>query len=228
MSSTKPERRSEAPLRSGRVNQKLRTRKLLLTTATTLIAQGQSPGVADVADAAKVSRRTAWRYFPTREKLLAEAALEGLRPVMETVIAAAPAGPESIETRIQTLVEKMLRLAFENEGLLRTMIHTTVLQPSTRTPKRGLRRVHWIEEAVEPLRAQLEPAAWKRLVSALAVCVGTEAVLVLRDILCLTPAQVIRTSQWMAVALVRQAMAEGRPNKAANDPAGTRRRKSQP
>lgn len=228
MSSTKPGPRSVMPLRSGRVNQKLRTRKLLLATASALIAQGQAPGVADVADAANVSRRTAWRYFPTREKLLAEAALEGLRPVMETVIASAPAGPESIEKRIQASVEKMLRLALENEGLLRTMIHTTVLQPPTRTPKRGIRRVQWIEQAIEPLRAQLEPAAWKRLVSALAVCVGTEALLVLRDILCLTPAQVIRTSQWMAVALVRQTLADVHPEKARDDLAGKRHRKRQP
>jgi AcrR family transcriptional regulator len=200
-------------LRSGRVNQKLRTRNLLLGTAATLIAQGQTPGVAEVADMAKVSRRTAWRYFPTKEKLLADATLEGVRSVMEAEIASAPAGtdPASVELRLRTAVESIMRRAFENEGLLRTMIHTTVLEPPRRMPKRGIRRVQWIEDAIAPLRTQLEPAAWKRLVTGLTVCVGIEAMLVLRDIHGMAPAQAIRVCQWMSVALVREALANRQP-----------------
>lgn len=228
MSSTKSGHRAATHLGSGRVNQKLRTHRLLLTTAASLLAQGQTPGVAEVADAANVSRRTAWRYFPTREKLLADAALEGLRSAMESAIAMAPAGADldSVEKRTREVVASIMRLAFENESLLRTMIHSTVLQPPARTPRRGFRRVHWIEGAVAPLKAQLEPKAWQRLVAALAVCVGTEALLVLRDVLGLTPAQVIHVCQWMAVGLVREAVAEGRRDGTAGR--RTRKRRSKP
>lgn len=218
MSSRQSARRAAEPLRSGRVSQKLRTRKLLLETAAALIARGQTPGVADVADAAGISRRTAWRYFPTRERLLADAALEGLRPVMESAIISAPAGsdPDSLEARICAVVERIMRLALENEGLLRTMIHATVLQPASRVPRRGNRRVQWIEDMLEPCRERFAPDAWTRLVSALAVCIGTEALLVLRDIRGLTPTRVIQVCQWMAVALVRQAMADDGVGKPAS------------
>ncbi|MFO1505475.1 MAG: TetR/AcrR family transcriptional regulator [Lysobacterales bacterium] len=222
MSRPKPVTRAAQSLRTGRANQKLRTRRLLLATAAALIARGQRPGVAEVADAANVSRRTAWRYFPTRERLLADAALEGLQPVLEATVLATPAWPDagSAEERVRVAVEAIMRLAFANEGLLRTMIHTTVLESAPDSGKRGARRVQWIEEAIAPLRAQLAPAAWKRLAAALTVGVGIEAVLVLRDILGQTPAQATATCQWLASALVRQSLAEsgapaGRPGKGA-------------
>src|SRR5882724_3735066 len=91
----------------GRSRQKLRTRRLLIETAVQLIAAGGQPSVTEVADAAGVSRRTAYRYFPTREKLHAEAALNGLRPVMDAAIAAAPPsarGTADVESRVEVLV----------------------------------------------------------------------------------------------------------------------------
>src|ERR1700753_4186685 len=107
----------------------LRTRRLLLDTARALLESGRQPTVTEVADAAEVSRRTAYRYFPTQEKLLAEGALEGLRPMMDNALALTPAGDDQqgLEARIEALVGNMMRLAFENESLLRTMIQQTVV-----------------------------------------------------------------------------------------------------
>ena len=59
-----------------RVQQKGRTRQALLSAAVQLVTSGARPTVAEVADAASVSRRTAYRYFPTQEQMLVEAALE--------------------------------------------------------------------------------------------------------------------------------------------------------
>jgi AcrR family transcriptional regulator len=73
----------------GRARQKRRTRALLLRSAVDLIQRGEVPTVTSVADAADVSRRTAYRYFPTQEQLLAEASLESLRPRVEAIIGAA-------------------------------------------------------------------------------------------------------------------------------------------
>ena len=97
--------------------------------------------MTEVADAAEVSRRTAYRYFPTREKLHAEAALNSLRPAMEAAIAAtsgAADGNVDVEVRVDALVVNMQRLAIENESLLRTMIHQTVLARPTGDPARGV------------------------------------------------------------------------------------------
>jgi AcrR family transcriptional regulator len=196
----------------GRHHQKQRTRKLLLETARALLEAGQRPSVTEVADAASISRRTAYRYFTTQEKLLAESALEGLRPVMDRALALTPTGndQQSLEARVDALVRNMMQLAFANEALLRTMIHQTVVEKaSTDAPRRGTRRVEWIEAAISPVKPRLSKAKYARLISALAVCTGMEAILVLRDIRGLTAAQTIQVSQWMAQAMLREALSKG-------------------
>ena len=196
----------------GRARQKLRTRKLLLSTAKLLISQGRRPTVTEVADAADVSRRTAYRYFPTHTKLLTDAALDGLRPLIEAAIAAAPQGLDHADAaaRVAALVTTMQSLAVENEALLRTMIHQTVLDGARAEQPRGRRRLEWIELAIKPLRAELGAVAYNRLLHALALCTGIEALLVLRDICKLTPARAVEVSQWMALAVLRQSRAERR------------------
>lgn len=198
-------------LATGRTHQKLRTRRDLLATASRLVAEGKQPTVTEVADAAEVSRRTAYRYFPTQQKLLVEAALDGLRPAMEAALAAAPEGLTEVdlEKRLDALVQSMQRLTVANERLLRTMIHLTVLEQTEHgTRPRGSRRVEWIELAVGPLKPRLGKAAYARLVSALALVTGIEALLVLRDIRGLSEPQAIHLSQWMARAVLRETLRE--------------------
>ena len=62
-------------LSSGRVRQRRRTRRALLLAAGELVEAGRTPTVAEAADAADVSRATAYRYFPSQDALLAEAVL---------------------------------------------------------------------------------------------------------------------------------------------------------
>lgn len=209
--STSMKKGAAAAPKTGRVRQKARTRRLLIDAAVALIAAGRQPTVSEVADSAEVSRRTAYRYFPTQEKLHAEAALDGLRPVMESAIAAAPAGANDtdMEVRVDKLVESMQRLAIENEALLRTMVHQTVLErPVSGQPRRGTRRVDWIESTLKPLRPRLGGAAYARLVSALALCTGIEVLLVLRDICGLSSSEAVEVSQWMARAALKQSLNE--------------------
>jgi AcrR family transcriptional regulator len=203
----------------GRRRQKLRTRTLLLTTARSLLKSGRQPTVTEVADAACVSRRTAYRYFPAQEKLLAEAALEGLRPMMSDALDLTPQGHDrrDMDARVEALVGTMMKLAFENEALLRTMIHQTVLgSERSETPRRGTRRVDWIETALAPWRPQFSKQQYSRLVSAVAVCTGIEAILVMRDIRNLTQSQTIQLSQWMVRVLLSEALK-------SHEPAGRRR-----
>lgn len=200
-------------LEAGRTRQKLRTRRDLLATAGRLIAEGRRPSVADVADAAEVSRRTAYRYFPSQQKMLAEAALERVRPLIEAAVAAAPTGfsEADLDKRLDEFVKSIQSLTIENEHLLRTMIHLTVLEkPPPGTRPRGSRRIDWIELAVGTLKSRLGKAAYARLVSALSLVVGIEALLVLRDVRGLTAAQATQVSQWVARAVLRETLREAR------------------
>jgi len=217
------------PESRGRERQRLRTRTRILAAAMPLIAAGGRPTVTEAADAAQVSRRTAYRYFPCQEKLLAEAALEALRPAIDAALAVAPHGdsPDEVEGRVRALVHAVHRLTIENEQHLRTMIAVTVRETPGGVPRRGTRRLDWIESALAPLRGQVGRAAYRRLVSAMALCVGIESLLVLRDIRGLAPAEALRVSEWMAVALLRATLASvpgDRPPPRGSGPRGSRRR----
>ena len=197
----------------SRERQKYRTRRELMDTAIRLVGTGLWPTVAEVADAAQVSRRTAYRYFPTQAQLLIEAALDGVRPAMAEAMANAPSGrcEDDLRDRVDALVRSMQRLTVTHESLLRTLVHLTVLAPkSSDRPRRGVRRQEWIAQALEPARAELSRAAYERLVSALSLITGIEALLVLRDIRGLTDGQALAVSQWMAQAVLRETLAESR------------------
>jgi hypothetical protein len=77
-------------------------------------------------------------------------------------------------------------------------------------PRRGIRRVEWIDSAIRPAAYSLPRATYERLVSALAVCGGIEAFVVLRDIRGLSSAQSTEVSRWMARAVLHQAPGDAR------------------
>ena len=205
----------------GRPNQRGRTRQALLEAAARLIAAGRTPTTTEVADAAGVSRRTAYRYFPTQEQLLVEASLERLRPEVEAAIAAVQAVP-AISTRgdderdvgwalarLDATVRVMHRLTIEHEPLLRTVWRLTADGASVPGVRpRGTRRIDWLTAAVEPLRSRLGPARFARLVSALATCVGFDSLFVLMDLRALSPVEAERVTRWMAEAVVRASVAD--------------------
>src|SRR5260221_12543452 len=112
------------PQNNGRYKQKRRTRTAVLTAARELIRQGKIPSVADAADAADVSRRTAYRYFPTQEQLLTEAQLEGGRASIEPVFEPAELAHD-VEARLDALVRAMHPELQATEPPIRTMIRLT-------------------------------------------------------------------------------------------------------
>lgn len=212
----------------GRARQKLRTKRQLLSAAVAKMAAGHTPTVTEVADAAGISRRTAYRYFPTQTKLLTEAALEGIRPRMEAALERSSqiGDTHDVASRLDRAVDSIMREALASEKLLRTMVHTTVLE-GTRPgmPRRGLRRVDWIELATESLRSKLGREAYERLISALALCVGIEAVLVFRDIRGLSTTEAVAISRWMAHAVLRQCMEDALGSSAGNSALPRRKRR---
>jgi hypothetical protein len=68
--------------------------------------------------------------------------------------------------------------------------------------------VQWLERALEPLRPQLSVEQFDRLISALAVVVGWEAMTVLRDVRGLDAETERQVSTWAAKALIEAVLAE--------------------
>ena len=199
----------------GRVAQKRRTRKAIIAAAAELLAQGKAPSLSDVAAAADVSRRTVYMYFPTIDQLLIDAALGSL--TRNTVEAALDSVKESddVEHRVDVMTRAVQRdfAATEQQG--RTLLRLTVDSPSSARspdqPLRGYRRIEWIERALAPLHGKVNSARFERLVSALAMVIGWESLIVARDIRALSLEEAEQVSAWAARALVNATIAEAAP-----------------
>lgn len=192
----------------SRDNQRARTRRDLVAAAVDLLGEGRTPTVTDVADAAGISRRTAYRYFPTVDQLVAEALLEGVRSDVERDIDAGGRPNEDITVRLDRLVDALHRLTVEKEQLLRQMIRFTIDRGpiASGVPPRPSRRLDYVEQALAPLRDELPIGEYQRLVRAVAVVIGIEARIVLRDICDLDDDTILETERWAAHALLSAAL----------------------
>lgn len=193
---------------AGRPNQRRRTRKDLLQAASRLMSRGRRPSLEEVAEEALVSRATAYRYFPSVEALLVETALDLAVPAAEDLFGSdAPADPVARVQRVDAAFHDMM---LANEVPLRMMlIHS--LQQGLRQEEgeaptvRQNRRSPLIEAALEPARTEFEPTALATLAKALALIIGTEAMLVFKDVLQLDEDDARRVKNWAIRALVEAA-----------------------
>jgi AcrR family transcriptional regulator len=198
---------SEAEHAQGRVAQRNRTRKAIVEAAMQLVAAGRTPSIAEIAEAAQVSRRTIYMYFPTVEQLLLDATAGVLSATtIDPVVAAA--GSRDVGTAIEQLSRALSGVGERMLPLGRALIRLTVEaeEPKSGVPRRGHRRVGWIEKVLEPVRGQLGRKEFERLVSALSILMGWEALIVLKDVRGLQPKEVEETLAWAASALVDAAL----------------------
>jgi AcrR family transcriptional regulator len=189
---------------TGRTRQKARTRAALLGAVRELLASGQTPNVEEAAEAAGVSRATAYRYFPNQRALLVAAHPE--IAARELLGDDAPADPHE---RLDRTITELIRLTIDTEPELRTMLRLS-LEPGPREELllRQGRAIGWIEEALAPLRAALGSADLRRLVLAIRSACGIEALVWLTDVAGLSRPQASDLMHWSALALLRAALAE--------------------
>ena len=184
-----------------RTNQRKRTRKDLLQAAARLARQGRSPSLDEIAAEALVSRATAYRYFPSVEALLAEAALDVVTPEPEALFAG-KAGDDP-GARLETVDAALHDVVVANEAAFRVMLANS-LQHRSDTPRQN-RRSPLIAAALAPARKQFKPATLDLLEKALAVMIGTEAMVVFKDVLQLDDAEARKVKRWAIRALVEAA-----------------------
>lgn len=195
----------------GRTRQKLRTRAALLSAGRELVAQGRSPTVTEVAEAAMIARATAYRYFPTQEALLAEIPLDEDAPTVESLLGSeAPADPEDRAALVQNALYDLAR---DHEAEFRVFLRgsiTRALEGNGSDVLRGARRAGLLAAALEPLSGELSEDQLGRLENALSMLVGIESMIVLRDVLGLDHDEARRTGEWAVREMVRSA--RGRPS----------------
>jgi AcrR family transcriptional regulator len=216
--------------KAARPAQRRRTRKAIVDAAMALLAQGRTPSVADVASAAEVSRRTVYMYFPTLDQLLIDATLGALSQAPVDRAIETSADDDDLETRVDRMVRALHRVSPGAERLGRALIRLTVDSGSdgsgTALPRRGFRRIQWIESVVAPYRDVLGAAGFRRLVAGLAMVVGWEAMIVQRDICGMNPREGEALSGWAARALTRAAVQDATENRPTKTRETTSRRRS--
>jgi AcrR family transcriptional regulator len=197
-------RQEHAVPAAGRARQKNRTRRALLEAALDLIRQGASPTVAEVAEAAEISRATAYRYFPTQGMLLAEVALHSsggpLLPEEE------PNPDVSLPEAVASLVRRVGEWAFDNEPALRTILRLS-LDPTTGVVRPG-HRVEWIEDVLRPVKGEIDTATYDRLAMSLTLVLGIDPIVALTDIAEVSREEALDALAWTARTLVEGALAQ--------------------
>jgi AcrR family transcriptional regulator len=197
---------------TGRPNQRRRTRKDLLRAASRLMKQGRKPSLEEIAEEALVSRATAYRHFPSVDALLLEASLDVAIPEADDLFRDGSSDdPVARLERVDTALHDMI---LTNEAPLRMMLVHSLQrdfrnQVDAELPTRQNRRTPLIEAALEPTRNQFKPATLKTLSKALALIIGTEAMVVLKDVLQLDDADARKVKRWAIRALVAAAMRSG-------------------
>ncbi|CAN7511008.1 helix-turn-helix domain containing protein [Phenylobacterium sp. LjRoot219] len=195
---------------AGRANQRLRTRKDLLDAAARLMQRGGRPTLEEVAQEAMVSRATAYRYFPSPEALMLEAAVHIAVPEPDGLFDGLASDDPA--ARLQRVDQALHEMVLANETPMRLMLASMLEQSAGRDaqdpPARQNRRAGLIAAALAPAAPRLAPEQLALLSRAAALLVGAEAQFVAKDVLLLDDADTRKIKQWALAALTRAALAE--------------------
>lgn len=206
---------------SGRTAQKRRTRDALAAAAREIVAQGETPTVEAAAEAAGISRATAYRYFPNQHALLVAA-----HPETGAVSLLPDDAPDDAGTRLDLVVGAFTRSLLENEAQQRTMLRLSLgATPAERAqlPLRQGRGIAWIQEALAPLRPEMSDAVVRRLAIAIRSAVGVEALVWLTDVGGLSRDEATALMRWSARCLLQSALVDPPPAGYPSDAARRRR-----
>lgn len=196
--------------------QKARTRLALVEAAIRLIREGRSPTVPEVAEAAMVSIPTAYRYFSSPQELWLDAAVRTGEPDPEETFGGSE--PGDVKGRVEAMIRAIGRHQLRDEAVWRNVLRVSLerwfaqsQQPEDeRVPVRGDRRVRWIERALEPAAGQFDTETRRKLMAALALSFGTEALVTVRDVCGLEDEEAVEVMVWAGEAMVEKALREAR------------------
>ena len=185
--------------RTGRTRQKARTRAHLVDAARELLASGRTPTVEEAAEAAGVSRATAYRYFRNQRDLLV-----GAHPEIDTVSLLEDDAPADPTERLDRAITRLIRLTIDTEPELRAMLRLSLdPDPEDDLVLRQGRAIGWIGEALAPLQGRMNKADLRRLVLSIRSACGIEALVWLTDVAGLSRDEAGELMRWSALALLR-------------------------
>ena len=180
----------------------------MLQTAMRLMQQGQTPSVSEVAEAAGVSRATAYRYFSSQAALVQAVVDEALGPILDWKSRSA-----NSQRRMADLLDRSMPRIDEFEATFKAALRLSLEQWAKRQAgtlgeeqqfTRG-HRVELLRSVLAPLGERLPKRRFERLAQALSLLFGVEVLIVLKDIWGLDAQEALSVTRWAATALIRVA-----------------------
>ncbi|MGD9922560.1 MAG: TetR/AcrR family transcriptional regulator [Pseudorhodoplanes sp.] len=192
-------------LDSGRIDQKRRTRNILIKAAADLIAQGRDVSISDIVNITKIGRTTVYRYFPTLDVLIANAALWKVAGPDQSEIDTRVAQASSPAERIDAMVVENDRLTNRHSREFRAMLRVS-LDNGAKGQQRARVRYFAFQRALADLEKVADKATVEKLICALTLTVGIEAQIVLKEICLLNDAEAREVKRWVAKVLLNAAI----------------------
>ena len=203
-----------------------RTRKLMLETATSLMQGGETPSVTAVAEAAGVSRATAYRYFPSQADLVHAVVDEALGPILSWTSESTDAG-ERVEDLLATSLPRIVEFEATFKAALKLSLEQWARDQAgtlgEEAPFKRGHRVELLQSAIAPLKKTLPRAQYLRLARALSLVYGIEMLVILKDLWGLEAGEVRSIGQWAARALVKAAVSDAASKRKQQEKSRSRR-----
>jgi AcrR family transcriptional regulator len=198
---------------TGRTRQKQRTRDALLAAAQALLAAGETPTVEQAADAAGISRTTAYRYFASQRSLLLAAI-----PVIDRDTLLGPGAPADVAARLDLVIAGQTEILRDWEPQLRAALRLSLdpvsldtvsldTVPPAGSPLRAGRAIGWIADALGPLVQSHPRVDRRRLAIAIRATCGIESLVWLTDVAGLSRDDAAALMRSSAQALLAAALA---------------------
>lgn len=187
---------------TGRTRQKTRTRDSLVAALRRLMADGRTPTVEEVAEAAGTSRTTAYRYFPTQSDLVIAAFPE----TSATSLLPEDAPADDVEARVRIVLAEQFRIVREWEPQLRASLRLSLEPGAESLPLRGGRAIGWLLDALEPLARSRPSLDLRHVAVRIRAVAGIETYVWLTDVAGLSPRAALGIMRDNAEAVLADAL----------------------
>ena len=197
-------------LKQGRIEQKLKTRAVLLKAARSLMKRKKKITLENVAEKAKVSRATIYRYFPNMDLLVKEASLDIAHSTPGSISDSVM--KYGLKDRLIKIQERYNKLAQEHETEFRRYISAAIVEGITSKKKlRGARRVEALTLALVDQKGALKKSDRTKLIHTAALLMGIDALVVCKDVCDLSNEEADKTLKW-AIETILKGLTTGSKN----------------
>ncbi|MDI9256778.1 TetR/AcrR family transcriptional regulator [Flavobacterium sedimenticola] len=188
-------------IESGRSKQKYHTREKILSAAQQLLQSKTDFTLEEVAQNAKLSRATVYRYYSNSDALSAEAVLDRLTKDSSSI--AKDIKGDDVLSRCLEIQHYYNNLALDNEAAFRKYLSIVLTNTSEVEQVRGGRRVETLKATLENSNPNLTTKDKTNLIHAASILMGIEAFIVTKDVCGLDNENSKATLKWAMEMMIK-------------------------